>query len=165
MPEPQRINGKFAKGSSGNPGGRPKGRGLRFEIERALAERPPGSTDTRERRVAHALVSMAEAGDVRAAELILRRVWPERGAVVEMEMNLGNDDLIERIMAGRRRVLEGQGVKITVVSGFPSVPEGDTVAPERTRLPATFDTEGTPLPEEDAAPDLEPDTRVTLRLQ
>ena len=75
------ANGKWLPGTSPNPGGRPKGRGLKQEIERKLKERLEGSRMTRSERIADVLVGMAEQGDLRAAELILKRVWPERLAL------------------------------------------------------------------------------------
>ncbi len=75
------ANGKWLPGTSPNPGGRPKGRGLKQEIERMLKQRPEGSKKTRSERIADVLVRMAEQGDLRAAELILKRVWPERLAL------------------------------------------------------------------------------------
>jgi len=69
--------GRWLPGHSPNPGGRPKGRGLKQEIERALAEKPKGERETRPERIAKILVANEE-GDLRALELILKRLWPEK---------------------------------------------------------------------------------------
>ncbi len=74
--------GRWQKGSgSPNPGGRPRGRGLLAELERALAERVHGSQKTKLRALAELVTEMALGGDLRAAELIFRRLAPERLAL------------------------------------------------------------------------------------
>lgn len=75
---PRDETGRWLKGTSPNPGGRPKGRGLQAEVRRLLAECIPGSQETRQERIARVLVMKAEQGDLRAQELILRREWPEK---------------------------------------------------------------------------------------
>ena len=80
--EARDSQGKWLKGgTSPNPSGRPKGRGLRAEIERKLVEVPAGSNETRMERIAQVLVEKCEEGDMRALELLLKRVWPERLSV------------------------------------------------------------------------------------
>ena len=80
--EARDSQGKWLKGgTSPNPSGRPKGRGLRAEIERKLVEVPAGSNQTRMERIAQVLVEKCEEGDMRALELLLKRVWPERLSV------------------------------------------------------------------------------------
>lgn len=76
--------GRFLPGVSGNPfgvnAGRPKGSGMMAEIERQLAlEAPDGRTW--QERIVERLIRMADAGDTRACELILKRVAPERLAL------------------------------------------------------------------------------------
>ena len=44
---PRDAQGRWLKGTSPNPGGRPKGRGPQAEIEHQLLERPVGSNETR----------------------------------------------------------------------------------------------------------------------
>ena len=78
---PRDEQGRWLKGTSPNPGGRPKGRGLQAEIEHQLLECPVGSHETRMERIARVLLDMCEAGDTRALELLLKRVWPERLSV------------------------------------------------------------------------------------
>ena len=47
---PRDAQGRWLKGTSPNPGGRPKGRGLQAEIEHQLLECPVGSHETRMER-------------------------------------------------------------------------------------------------------------------
>ena len=62
----------WQKGVSGNPAGRP--RGSRHEALKALdAIGADGAAE-----VMKAVVTAAKAGDMRAAEILLRRLWPER---------------------------------------------------------------------------------------
>jgi hypothetical protein len=70
----------FSPGMSGNPAGRPPGRGLKAEIESALTEPRAGYID-RATLIAQKLVDMAEDGDIRAIELLLKRTWPEKMAL------------------------------------------------------------------------------------
>ena len=72
--------GKFTPGTSGNPSGRPPGRGLKAEIEAALREDRAGYM-SRATMIAQKLVDMAEDGDIRAIELLLKRIWPEKVAI------------------------------------------------------------------------------------
>ena len=67
---PRDEQGRWLKGTSPNPGGRPKGRGLQAEIEHQLLECPVGSNETRMERIARVLLDMCEAGDTRALELL-----------------------------------------------------------------------------------------------
>ena len=75
MPEttgPKQTGGRFTRGTSGNPKGRP--RGSRHTALLALdAIGAEGAED-----VLRSVVVAAKGGDTRAADLILRRLWPER---------------------------------------------------------------------------------------
>ena len=69
---PKQRGRPWEKGVSGNPAGRP--RGSRHEALKALDA--IGSDGAAE--VMKAVVTAAKAGDMRAAEILLRRLWPER---------------------------------------------------------------------------------------
>ena len=57
------TQGRWQKGSgSPNPGGRPKGRGLLAELERALAEKVQGGKKTKLRALAELVTEMALGG-------------------------------------------------------------------------------------------------------
>jgi hypothetical protein len=71
---------KFTKGNAGGPG-RPKG--WRSEANRALDQLASEGAEA----VLRKQLEMAQAGDGRAAELVLKRAWsPPRGRLVEFYM-------------------------------------------------------------------------------
>ncbi len=72
--------GRFVKGRSGNPGGRPKGESVMAEIERQLELEGDDGRPQRVRLV-EKLITMALGGEVRAMDLLLKRVAPERLAL------------------------------------------------------------------------------------
>lgn len=73
--------GRFQPGRSGNPNGRPVG--SRHEALRALDS--IGAENAR--GVMQAVVDAAKAGDMRAAEILLSRLWPARkGRPVTLDM-------------------------------------------------------------------------------
>jgi hypothetical protein len=65
-------SGRFRPGMSGNPAGRPKG----ARHQALLALDAIGETAAKE--VMEAVITNAKGGDMRAAEILLRRLWPER---------------------------------------------------------------------------------------
>ena len=69
---PPNEGNRFKPGRSGNPAGRPRGSRapLYAELDAAAAEALPD--------IVAALVGAAKTGDTRAAELLMRRAWPER---------------------------------------------------------------------------------------
>ncbi|MBL6082094.1 hypothetical protein JMJ56_29385 [Belnapia sp. T18] len=79
--EPKQRGRPFEPGQSGNPAGKP--RGTRHKALIALdAIGAEGAED-----VLRKVVEDAKAGDMRAAEILLRRVWPERkGRLVEFQL-------------------------------------------------------------------------------
>jgi hypothetical protein len=84
MPETtdqKQIGSRFTRGASGNPSGRP--RGSRHTALRALdAIGAEAGAD-----IMRSVVAAAKGGDMRAADLILRRLWPERkGRPVQMDL-------------------------------------------------------------------------------
>lgn len=75
--------GRFVPGTSGNPGGRPRSRGLQHEIELELARQDGDTGRTKLERIAETIVRRALEGDLRACELLSRRLWPEKAALGE----------------------------------------------------------------------------------
>lgn len=63
---------RFQRGVSGNPGGRPIG--ARGALKAALGEVPADRLG----RIVERILALAEQGDLRAAEIVLARLWPVR---------------------------------------------------------------------------------------
>ena len=63
---------RWQRGQSGNPSGRPKG------ARHAALVALDAIGEAAAREVMGAVVGAAVAGDMRAAEILLRRLWPER---------------------------------------------------------------------------------------
>jgi hypothetical protein len=79
--EPKQRGRPFEPGQSGNPSGRP--RGTRHKALLAL----DAIGEEAAKEVLEAVVSAAKGGDIRASEILLRRLWPERkGRVVEFDL-------------------------------------------------------------------------------
>ena len=78
---PAKHGTRWKPGQSGNPAGRPKG----ARHTALLALDAIGAEGAAE--VMRAVVVAAKAGDMRAADILLRRLWPERkGRPVPIEM-------------------------------------------------------------------------------
>lgn len=107
--------GRWSKGQSGNPAGRPKG--ARHVALLALdAIGSEGAAD-----VMRAVVEAAKGGDMRAAEILLRRLWPERkGRPVPLDMPAAND--VQGVAAAVGAVTQA------VAAGDLSPEEGQAVA-------------------------------------
>jgi uncharacterized protein DUF5681 len=106
--------GRFWAGRSGNPAGRP--RGSRHEALAALEAIDAEAA----RDVLRAVVEAARGGDVRAAGILLRRLWPERrGRPVLLDLpapegaaGIGRalGAVVEAVGAGELTPGEGQAV-------------------------------------------------------
>jgi hypothetical protein len=71
------ANGRFAKGNPGGPG-RPRAAERIRELDRLVAEAGP--------ELVEALLASAKAGNLKAMEMLLNRVWPvRRGRPVAIE--------------------------------------------------------------------------------
>jgi len=86
---PQAHSGRFVKGQSGNPNGRPPNKkntllALRQDLELAVLEHV---SPEKVRRILNKVVERAEAGDMRAAKLILDKVVSNAGPADDAEDN------------------------------------------------------------------------------
>ena len=73
--------GRFEKGQSGNPQGRPEGSRNKATL---LLDK---LADTEAEAIQRQVIAAAKAGDLKAAELILARIWPpRRGRPVRLEL-------------------------------------------------------------------------------
>lgn len=86
----------WPKGVSGNPGGRPKG-DLSSEIARAVFENNPEA-------VYHAMARALMRGNARVFAVLADRAYGKVKDQVEVDVS---EAIVERLEAGRRRVLEG----------------------------------------------------------
>ena len=84
--QPRRdTNGRFQKGHSPNPGGRPKtDRVLAARFEEYLAEEDPDTKETKLERLLAALFKEAENGNVMAAREILDRAFGKPRQAVDL---------------------------------------------------------------------------------
>ena len=112
---PQQRGRPWPKGTSGNPAGRPPG--ARHEALKALDA--IGSEGAAE--VMKKVVEAAKGGDMRAADILLRRLWPERkGRPVTLDMP---DAIDAASVAAALSSVSG-----AVAAGDLSPEEGQTVA-------------------------------------
>lgn len=96
----------WPKGVSGNPAGPPKGHKKRSKMRDAIeAEltKPDSKGLTMDELIARTLVRLAAAGDLKAAELLLKRTWPEK---LELGLDEEANDLAQDILEARQRALE-----------------------------------------------------------
>jgi hypothetical protein len=78
---PQQRGRPFAPGQSGNPAGRP--RGARSAALMALDAIGTAAGES----ILQGVIKAAQEGDMRAAEVLLRRLWPERkGRPITVEL-------------------------------------------------------------------------------
>ncbi|GAV36185.1 hypothetical protein ROTAS13_03872 [Roseomonas sp. TAS13] len=101
--EGRNSRGHFRPGQSGNPAGRRKGsRNVLTAALDALAEEAAPA-------VLAAVIEQARRGDVRAAELLLKRLWPEkRPIVVDLPPVHGTADLPAAVGALLMALADGQ---------------------------------------------------------
>jgi len=93
-------------GQSGNPGGRPRTKLITSELERMLEQEAPAANGkTWAAVIAEALLKKARKGDVRAIAELANRVEGKARQTVDLELDV-QSDLMERIVAGRRRVAD-----------------------------------------------------------
>lgn len=88
MPRPENLEkGKWKKGQSGNPAGRPKKiPELRELLANVLGDSKDGKTAAE--AILMALRTKAVRGDVRAAELLLDRAYGKAAMNIELEANV-----------------------------------------------------------------------------
>lgn len=78
---PKQTSTRFQRGQSGNPKGKPPG----ARHAALLALDVIGAEGAKD--IMHAVVAAARNGDIRAADIMLRRLWPERkGRPVLLEL-------------------------------------------------------------------------------
>ena len=111
---PKQEAGRWRRGQSGNPAGKPKG--ARHAALMALDAIGDGAAAD----VMQAVVDAAKAGDTRAADILLRRLWPERKGrplIVDLPSIAGAADLpaavgvvVQAVAVGDLTPEEGQAI-------------------------------------------------------
>jgi hypothetical protein len=111
---PKQEAGRWRRGQSGNPAGKPKG--ARHAALVALDAIGDGAAA----EVMQAVVVAAVAGDMRGADILLRRLWPERKGrplVMELPPIAGAADLpaavgavVQAVATGDLTPEEGQAI-------------------------------------------------------
>lgn len=132
----QKPPGRWKKGESGNPAGRPAGVGEVSKIRAAIAERVP--------ELLAKLIEQALAGDTGAARLLLERaVAPLKAAEQAQALSLPDGTLTEQGRAVLASVAAGdmapgQGSQlITAIGSLARVAEIDELAKRITKLEET----------------------------
>ena len=97
------MGGKFVKGQSGNPAGRPKGSRNRMSVLRESLV-----TVTEAREVVAKLVESAKAGDTQAASILMDRLWPKlKSQAPALAVPLPEGDLADQAEALFREMASG----------------------------------------------------------
>lgn len=97
------MGGKFVKGQSGNPAGRPKGSRNRMSV---LRESLVTAAEARE--VVAKLVESAKAGDTQAASILMDRLWPKlKSQAPALAVPLPEGDLADQAEAVFREMASG----------------------------------------------------------
>jgi hypothetical protein len=93
------VSGRFVAGQSGNPAGRPGGRGARAEARRLLEEGAASAV--------RKAVELAKRGDRAMLRLVVERTVPRAGRMAE-DGQEGSGSLLERVRALLAGVAEGR---------------------------------------------------------
>ena len=97
------MAGRFVKGQSGNPAGRPKGSRNRMSV---LRESLVTAAEARE--VVAKLVESAKAGDTQAASILMDRLWPKlKSQAPALAVPLPEGDLADQAEAVFREMASG----------------------------------------------------------
>ncbi|MDE2318957.1 MAG: hypothetical protein KGK02_04575 [Rhodospirillales bacterium] len=97
--------GRFQPGQSGNPAGKPRGARHKAVQAMDLLGRNEGE------EILLSVIQAAKSGDMRAAEIILRRIWPEtKGRPVHVDLPAVADagGIVEAMAAITRAAAEGE---------------------------------------------------------
>lgn len=92
--------GRWVKGTSGNPEGRPPNTGLKDAVL-ALLESEDDEGISNLSAIAATVVGLAKGGDMRAVEFLGKRCWPERLAIEEGEPSERAINIADRLRAIR----------------------------------------------------------------
>lgn len=101
-----RDKGKFTPGASGNPTGKSKTKWLTDALRMNLAADP-----ARAKKIADKIITMAEEGDLQAANLIFDRLEGKPVQSIEIDATVSNLTSEERM----QRILELQGRIVDVM--------------------------------------------------
>ena len=161
MSTPKKSNGQFAKGTSGNPAGRPAGsRNKSTLLFEALLE---GEGE----RLIRKAISLALAGDVRALALCLERLAPPpRDRLVQFELPLahnlkdialGVEHILKAISAGQITPQEGELLS-RIVAEHAKLIHSREVDERLARLErAAWFLDNAPVPDHSLFPDRQPE--------